>query len=169
MCALGYFTFKISISSCVVGKDIAPLGQQTNKQTTHKMKTTITNIFLLGATILLTGQLFGQSIQSQEKLSYGQSAVSSFTDVLNPNFNATFKPVIYPNPTFIGKVKITWPDWAGVTKVQVIQLESEWVKEIEIAENQVEISVHDLQEGVYIVRFFKKNHLLGIRKLQVIN
>ena len=133
------------------------------------MKTTITNIFLLGATILLTGQLFGQSIQSQEKLPYGQSAVSSFTDVLNPTFNATFKPVIYPNPTFIGKVKITWPDWAGVTKVQVIQLESEWVKEIEITENQVEISVHDLEEGVYIVRFFKKNHLLGTRKLQVIN
>jgi|TARA_B110000305_G_scaffold19473_3_gene17994 hypothetical protein len=164
-----YFNFNITEFHFGVAKEVAPLWQQTNKQfKKHKMKTTITN-FLFGAALLMTGQLFGQSIQSQENVNFDDLKTSSFSDVVNPGSQGDFKAVIFPNPTLTGKVKITWPDWADVTLIQLIHSESGWVKDIDIAEEQKGIAVHDLNEGVYIVRFFRKNELLGSRKLRVIS
>jgi hypothetical protein len=131
------------------------------------MKSLITNIFFISAIFLGSNQLFGQSIQADQKLSIGQEETTFFDDVLNPVTNPTFKAIIYPNPTFLGKVKMTWPDWAEVTTIVMSLIGSDDTKVLHV-ENLNAVSASELQDGIYVIHFLNQNKVLGVRKLKVI-
>jgi len=42
------------------------------------------------------------------------------------------------------------------------------IKVIDVEEGQTHVTASNLQDGVYIVRFMRKNQVLGMRKLKVI-
>tara|TARA_B100001057_G_scaffold37569_2_gene33929 strand:- start:539 stop:979 length:441 start_codon:yes stop_codon:yes gene_type:complete len=137
---------------------------QTTKK--NKMKATITNIFL-GTFLLISGHAVSQDNMVQKQPFGVESTVSG--NLLNPSFSELFRANIFPNPTFIGKVKMNWPDWAEVTEVQMVLASTNEMKVISVEEGQTHITASNLQEGVYIVRFIRKNEVLGIRKLKVIS
>jgi hypothetical protein len=137
---------------------------QTTKK--HKMKSTLTNIFL-STFILISGHAMSQDNTLQKHPFGVESTVSG--NLLNPSGQEVFKANIFPNPTLIGKVKMEWPDWAEVTEIQMVLASTNEIKVIEVEEGQKIITASNLQEGIYIVRFIRKNEVLGIRKVKVIS
>ena len=129
------------------------------------MKSTITNIFL-GTFILISGSVMSQDNAVQKQPFGLESAVSG--NFSNPAGQEAFKANIFPNPTFVGKVKMEWPDWAEVTEIQMVHASTNEMKIINVEEGQTHVTASNLQEGVYIVRFIHKNEILGMRKLKVI-
>lgn len=129
------------------------------------MKSTITNIFL-GTFILISGSVMSQDNAVQKQPFGLESTVSG--NLLNPSVSELFRANIYPNPTLIGKVKMNWPDWAEVTEIQMVHASTNEMKIINVEEGQTHVTASNLQEGVYIVRFMRKNQVLGMRKLKVI-
>lgn len=130
------------------------------------MKSTITNIFL-GTFILISGSLMSQDNAIQKQPFGLESTVSG--NLLNPPVSEVFRANIYPNPTLIGKVKMNWPDWAEVTEIYMILASTNEIKVINVEEGQTHVTASNLQEGVYIIRFMRKNQILGVRKLKVIS
>lgn len=130
------------------------------------MKAIITNIFL-GTFILISGQAMSQDNAMQKQPFGVESTVSG--NLLNPPVSEVFRANIYPNPTLIGKVKMNWPDWAEVTEIYMILASTNEIKVINVEEGQTHVTASNLQEGVYIVRFMRKNQILGVRKLKVIS
>jgi len=130
------------------------------------MKAIITNIFL-GTFILISGQAMSQDNALQKQPFGVESTVSG--NLLNPPVSEAFRANIYPNPTLIGKVKMNWPDWAEVTEIHMILASTNEIKVINVEEGQTHVTASNLQEGVYIVRFMRKNQILGVRKLKVIS
>ena len=130
------------------------------------MKATITSIFL-GTFLLISGHAVSQDNMVQKQPFGVESTVSG--NLLNPSVSELFRANIFPNPTFIGKVKMNWPDWAEVTEVQMVLASTNKMKVISVEEGQTHITASNLQEGVYIVRFIRKNEVLGIRKLKVMS
>ena len=130
------------------------------------MKAIITNIFL-GTFILISGQAMSQDNALQKQPFGVESTVSG--NLLNPPVSEAFRANIYPNPTLIGKVKMNWPDWAEVTEIHMILASTNEIKVINVEEGQTHVTASNLQEGVYIVRFVRKNQILGVRKLKVIS
>lgn len=129
------------------------------------MKSTITNIFL-STFILISGSVMSQDNAIQKQPFGVESTVSG--NLLNPPVSEAFRANIYPNPTFIGKVKMNWPDWAEVTEIHMVLASTNQIKVIEVEEGQTHVTASNLQDGVYIVRFMRKNQVLGMRKLKVI-
>ena len=129
------------------------------------MKSTITNIFL-GTFILISGSVMSQDNAVQKQPFGLESTVSG--NLLNPSVSELFRANIYPNPTLIGKVKMNWPDWAEVTEIQMVLASTNEMKIINVEEGQTHVTASNLQEGVYIVRFMRKNQVLGMRKFKVI-
>ena len=130
------------------------------------MKKQITKI-LLGTSLLISGNAISQDNLTQKNPFSVESTVSG--DLLNPNTSQIFRANIYPNPSFIGKVKMSWPDWTEVTEVQMILTTTNQIKVLSVEEGQTLITASNLEEGVYIIRFIRKNEILGIQKLKVIN
>ena len=130
------------------------------------MKAIITNIFL-GTFILISGQAMSQDNTLQKQPFGVESTVSG--NLLNPPVSEVFRANIYPNPTLIGKVKMNWLDWADVTEIHMILASTNEIKVINVEEGQTHVTASNLQEGVYIVRFIRKNQILGVRKLKVIS
>ena len=130
------------------------------------MKAIIKNIFL-GTFILISGQAMSQDNALQKQPFGVESTVSG--NLLNPPVSEAFRANIYPNPTLIGKVKMNWPDWAEVTEIHMILASTNEIKVINVEEGQTHVTASNLQEGVYIVRFMRKNQILGVRKLKVIS
>ena len=130
------------------------------------MKAIIKNIFL-GTFILISDQAMSQDNALQKQPFGVESTVSG--NLLNPPVSEAFRANIYPNPTLIGKVKMNWPDWAEVTEIHMILASTNEIKVINVEEGQTHVTASNLQEGVYIVRFMRKNQILGVRKLKVIS
>ena len=129
------------------------------------MKTTITKLFL-GAFIFISGNAISQDDLQQKDPFNVESTVGG--NLLNPT-SQIFRANIFPNPTLIAKVKMSWPDWAEVTQVQMILAATNQIKVLSIVEGQTLVTASNLEEGVYIIRFIRKNELLGTQKLKVIN
>tara|TARA_B100000524_G_scaffold146844_2_gene73999 strand:+ start:15650 stop:16042 length:393 start_codon:yes stop_codon:yes gene_type:complete len=129
------------------------------------MNSTITNIFL-STFILISASVMSQDNAIQKQPFGVESAVSG--NLLNPQVSDAFRANIFPNPTFIGKVKMNWPDWAEVTEIHMILASTNQIKVIDVEEGQTHVTASNLQDGVYIVRFMRKNQVLGMRKLKVI-
>ena len=129
------------------------------------MKSTITNIFL-STFILISGSVMSQDNAIQKQPFGVESTVSG--NLLNPQVSDAIRANIFPNPTFIGKVKMNWQDWAEVTEIQMILGSTNENQVIDVEEGHMHVTASKLQDGVYIVRFMRKNQVLGMRKLKVI-
>ena len=92
------------------------------------MNSTITNIFL-STFILISASVMSQDNAIQKQPFGVESAVSG--NLLNPPVSDAFRANIFPNPTFIGKVKMNWPDWAEVTEIHMILASTNQIKVIE--------------------------------------
>lgn len=115
---------------------------------------------LLGLTLLISGQVLSQTdvtIKEPFRIDY-------YGEVTND-----FRVRIYPNPTLLGKVKMEWPDWAEVNKIQLNNTTTNQVRIIEVEKGIRKITVSDLIEGSYLVRFLDGDTILGIKKLKVID
>jgi hypothetical protein len=64
---------------------------------------------------------------------------------------------------------MSWPDWAEITEVHMILASTNQIKVLTVEEGQTLITASNLEEGVYIIRFIRKNEILGTQKLKVIN
>ncbi len=136
------------------------------------MKTTKINIALLFVAILLSGLVIGQQefIQvDKSQLDETNETEIVIDDLINPNHNNSeqFKALIYPNPSFTGKVKMTWNDDQNVDRILLMRVGWDDVTEISI-NHQKEITIDGLMEGGYYVKFFYNSELLATQKLTVI-
>lgn len=80
-----------------------------------------------------------------------------------------FRVRIYPNPSFISEIKMEWQDWAEVTTITLHNTTTNQTKIFEVEEGRRKARVTDLQEGMYIIKFYHKDTLFGTRKAKVIN
>ena len=115
---------------------------------------------LLGLTLLISGQVLSQTdvtIKEPFRIDY-------YGEVTND-----FRVKIYPNPSLIGKVKMEWPDWAEVDKIQLNNTTTNQVRVIDVEKGIRKMTISDLVEGSYLVRFISEETILGIRKLKVID
>ena len=136
------------------------------------MKTTKINIALLFAAILLSGLVIGQQEMIQvdkTQLDETNNTEIVIDDLINPHHNNSeqFKALIYPNPSFTGKVKMTWQDDQNVDLIMLMRVGWDDVTEINI-EHQKEIQIDGLLEGAYYVKFLYNSQLLATQKLTVI-
>jgi len=136
------------------------------------MKTTKINIALLFVAILLSGLVIGQQeiIQvDKTQLDETNDTEIVIDDLINPfhNNSEQFKALIYPNPSFTGKVKMTWQDDQNVDRILLMRVGWDDVMEINI-QDQKEITIDSLMEGDYYVNFFYYSELLATQKLTVI-
>jgi len=132
---------------------------------------TILHTVLLSTAIILTGNVISQQeIKTEDKfqIDQNQESVITIDDITNPHYNSEyFKALIFPNPTFTSKVKMTWQDDQNVDQILLMRVGWDDVREINI-EHQKEITVDGLLEGFYYVKFFYNNELLATQKLTVI-
>ena len=136
------------------------------------MKKTKINIALLFVAILLSGLVIGQQeiIQvDKTQLDETNDTEIVIDDLINPYHNNSeeFKALIYPNPSFTGKVKMTWNDDQNVDRILLMRVGWDDVTEISI-NHQKEITIEGLMEGDYYVKFFYNSELLATQKLTVI-
>ena len=132
---------------------------------------TILNTVLLSSAIIFSGYVSSQQeIKTEDKFQVdnNQESVITIDDITNPNYNSEFfKAIIFPNPTFTGKVKMTWQDDQNVDQILLMRVGWDDVTEINI-EHQKEITIDGLLEGSYYVKFFYNNEFLAAQKLTVI-
>ena len=115
---------------------------------------------ILGLTLLISGQVLSQTdvtIKEPFRIDY-------YGEVTND-----FRVKIYPNPTLIGKNKMEWPDWAEVDKIQLNNTTTNQVRIIDVEKGIRKMTISDLVEGDYLVRFISEETILGIKKLKVID
>ncbi len=136
------------------------------------MKTTKINIALLFVAILLSGMVIGQQeIIQVDKYQLDETNETQIVidDLVNPYHvnSEPFKALIYPNPSYTGKVKITWMDDQELDQVFFMKLGWDEILEINV-QDQHEITVDNLLDGLYYVKFFNKGKLLATQKLTII-
>ena len=122
--------------------------------------------------ILLSGLVIGQQefIQVDKyQLDVTNDTEIVIDDLINSDYNNSeqFKALIYPNPSFTGKVKMTWNDDQNVDRILLMRVGWDDVTEISI-NHQKEITIEGLMEGDYYVKFFYNSELLATQKLTVI-
>ena len=125
------------------------------------MKKQITKI-LLGTSLLISGQVMSQT-------DFIEKEPINISSIYHNNLLENFRVRIYPNPSFIATVKMEWQDWAEITKVVLYNTNTNQSRIVEIEEGLRKVSVSGLEEGTYIVKFYQKNTLFGIRKIKVID
>ena len=125
------------------------------------MKKQITKI-LLGTSLLVSGQVMSQT-------DFIEKEPINISSIYHNNLLENFRVRIYPNPSFIATVKMEWQDWAEITKVVLYNTNTNQSRIVEIEEGLRKVSVSGLEEGTYIVKFYQKNTLFGIRKIKVID
>jgi hypothetical protein len=87
---------------------------------------------------------------------------------VNPNDESTepFKAMIYPNPSFTGKVKMSWMDNQNVDYIILVPDNFDNVVEINLKDAK-EVTVDNLENGHYYIKFYFKQNLLATQKLKV--
>jgi hypothetical protein len=135
------------------------------------MKTTKINFALLFFSILITGFANSQqAIYQADKYSIDESDETEviIDDIVNPNDESSeqFKAMIYPNPSLTGKVKMSWMDNQNVDQILLIRDSFDGVVEISVKDAK-EVTVDNLENGHYFVKFYFKQNLLATQKLKV--
>ncbi len=146
---------------------------QQNKNTQNKqiMKTTKINFALRFFAILFSG--FANSQQAIFQADKYQLDPSNETeiiidDIVNPIDESAepFKALIYPNPSLTGKVKMSWMDNQDVDYIILIPDNFDNVVEMNIKDAK-EITINNLEDGHYYVKFYFNQQLLATQKLKV--
>ena len=135
------------------------------------MKTTKINFALLFFAILITGFANSQqAIYQADKYSIDESDETEviIDDIVNPNDESSeqFKAMIYPNPSFTGKVKMSWMDNQNVDYIILVPDNFDNVVEINLKDAK-EVTVDNLENGHYYIKFYFKQNLLATQKLKV--
>ncbi|MBT5438594.1 MAG: hypothetical protein HOK92_05265 [Flavobacteriales bacterium] len=135
------------------------------------MKTTKINFALLFFAILISGFANSQqAIYQADKYSIDVSDETEviIDDIVNPHDESTepFKALIYPNPSLTGKVKMSWMDNQNVDQILLIRDSFDGVVEISVKDAK-EVTVDNLENGHYFVKFYFKQNLLATQKLKV--
>ena len=135
------------------------------------MKTTKINFLLLFIAILITG--FANSQQANYQADkYSLDGVDEteiiIDDIVNPNDGSTepFKAMIYPNPSLTGKVKMSWMDNQNVDYIILVPDNFDNIVEINLKDAK-EVTVDNLENGHYYIKFYFKQNLLATQKLKV--
>ncbi len=136
------------------------------------MKSTKINLALLFFAILLSGFANSQqAIFQADKYQLDESNETEIIidDLVNPHDDTAepFKALIYPNPSFTGKVKMSWLDNQNVDKIILIPDNFDNVVEMNIKDAK-EITINNLENGHYFVKFYFNQQLLATQKLKVI-
>ena len=135
------------------------------------MKTTKFNIALLLSAMAFSAYVSGQNHHFQAdkyQLDPSDETEIIIDDIVNPIEEAAepFKALIYPNPSFTGKVKMSWLDNQNVDKI--ILLPDNFDNTVEINVKDVkEITIDSLENGHYYVKFYFNQQLLATQKLKV--
>ena len=84
------------------------------------------------------------------------------------NFNAlnALKVKIYPNPSTTGNVKMEWANEQQIDQI-IILSQGEDNKLNFYVKKQNELTLDNLENGKYFVRFYSQNKLKGIRQIKV--
>ena len=135
------------------------------------MKTTKINFALLFFAILITGFANSQQANYQaDKYSLDEADETEIIidDIVNPNDESIepFKAMIYPNPSFTGKVKMSWMDNQNVDYIILVPDNFDNVVEINLKDAK-EVTVDNLENGHYYIKFYFKQNLLATQKLKV--
>ena len=115
---------------------------------------------ILGLTLLTSVQTFSQT-ELIEKDPFSRETIH------NDEVSQLFKAKLYPNPTYLSMVKISWPDWAEVEMIQLNNITTNQVRIVEVPKGKRKILVSDLITGTYVVKFIKGSDILGTAKLKV--
>ena len=82
-------------------------------------------------------------------------------------FEDPFKVSISPDSNSKDQIKISWSDNENVDKILIMENgQDELKREIKI-NNQKEITVSELQNGMYEVQFFYKKNLLATHQIKI--
>ena len=135
------------------------------------MKSTKINLALLFFAILLSGFANSQqAIFQADKYQLDESNETEIIidDLVNPHDDTAepFKALIYPNPSFAGKVKMSWLDNQNVDKIILLPDNFDNVVEIDVKDVK-EITIDNLENGYYFVKFYFNQQLLATQKLKV--
>ena len=135
------------------------------------MKTTKINFALLFFAILISGFANSQqAIYQADKYSIDESDETEviIDDIVNPNDESSeqFKAMIYPNPSFTGKVKMSWMDNQNVDYIILVPDNFDNVVEINLKDAK-EVTVDNLENGHYYIKFYFKQNHLATQKLKV--
>ena len=136
------------------------------------MKTTKFNIALLLSAMAFSAYVSGQNHHFQAdkyQLDPSDETEIIIDDIVNPIDEAAepFKALIYPNPSFTGKVKMSWLDNQNVDKIILLPDNFDNVVEIDVKDVK-EITIDSLENGYYFVKFYFNQQLLATQKLKVI-
>ena len=146
--------------------------KNNNTQNKQIMKTTKINFALLFFAILFSG--FANSQQQLFQADKYQLDPSDETeviidDIVNPIDESLepFKARIYPNPSLTGKVKMSWLDNQNVDKILLLPDNFDNFVKIDVKDVK-EITIDNLENGYYYVKFYFNQELLATQKLKVI-
>jgi len=135
------------------------------------MKSTKINLALLFFAIIFSGIANSQqNIYQADKYQLDPSNETEIIidDIVHPIDETAepFKALIYPNPSLTGKVKMSWMDNQDVDYIILIPDNFDNVVEIEVKDVK-EITIDNLENGHYYVKFYFNQQLLATQKLKV--
>ena len=143
-----------------------------NTQNKQIMKTTKINFAILFFAILFSG--FANSQQhifqaDKYQLDPSDETEVIIDDIVNPIDESLepFKALIYPNPSLTGKVKMSWLDNQNVDKILLLPDNFDNFVKIDVKDVK-EITIDNLENGYYYVKFYFNQELLATQKLKVI-
>lgn len=115
--------------------------------------------------LLLIALAFSAYASGQQELTIKDPF--STESIYHGEVSPMFKAKLYPNPTYLSMVKISWPDWAEIDMIQLNNITTNQVRIVEVPKGERKILVSDLIAGTYVVKFVKENNILGTAKLMV--
>ena len=136
------------------------------------MNTTKFNIALLLIAMAFSAYVSGQQhlIQADKyQLDPSDETEVIIDDIVNPIDESLepFKALIYPNPSLTGKVKMSWLDNQNVDKILLLPDNFDNFVKIDVKDVK-EITIDNLENGYYYVKFYFNQELLATQKLMVI-
>ena len=136
------------------------------------MNTTKFNIALLLIAMAFSAYVSGQQhlIQADKyQLDPSDETEVIIDDIVNPIDESLepFKALIYPNPSLTGKVKMSWLDNQNVDKIILLPDNFDNFVKIDVKDVK-EITIDNLENGYYYVKFYFNQELLATQKLMVI-
>ena len=136
------------------------------------MNTTKFNIALLLIAMAFSAYVSGQQhlIQADKyQLDPSDETEVIIDDIVNPIDESLepFKARIYPNPSLTGKVKMSWLDNQNVDKILLLPDNFDNFVKIDVKDVK-EITIDNLENGYYYVKFYFNQELLATQKLKVI-
>jgi hypothetical protein len=73
---------------------------------------------------------------------------------------------IYPNPSTTGKIKMEWLDGQNIDQIVIVAQGQDNMLNF-FVKKQSELTVDDLENGKYFIRFYSNKKLLGIKQIKV--